>query len=58
MEGTQEEELPRRFDEKIVLEIEDGSDHERPLIRMRDTRAEEAWVSTSIDAVVSLSERR
>ncbi len=58
MEGTQEEELPRRFDEKIILEIEDGSDRERPLIRMRDTRAEEAWVSASIDTVVSLSERR
>ncbi|GAA5048434.1 hypothetical protein ACFFQF_08120 [Haladaptatus pallidirubidus] len=58
MEGTQEEELPRRFDDKIILEIEDGSDRERPLIRMCDTRANEAWVSASIDSVISLSEHR
>ncbi|WP_435156038.1 hypothetical protein [Haladaptatus sp. DFWS20] len=58
MESTQEEELPRRFDEKVILEIEDGSDHERPLIRMRDTRAADAWLSASIDTVISLSERR
>ena len=57
MDGTQEE-LPRRFDDETILEIEDGADRERPLIRMRDTRAEEAWVSASIDAVVSLSESR
>ncbi|SIR57567.1 hypothetical protein SAMN05421858_2906 [Haladaptatus litoreus] len=58
MDGTQEETLPRRFDDKIILEIEDGSDKERPLIRMRDTRAEKAWVSASIDTVISLSEHR
>ncbi|MGA9402513.1 MULTISPECIES: hypothetical protein [unclassified Haladaptatus] len=58
MKGTQEEELPRRFDEDVILEIEDGSDRKRPLVRMTDTRRDAAWVSASIDAVISLSEYR
>ncbi|MCO8242531.1 MULTISPECIES: hypothetical protein [unclassified Haladaptatus] len=58
MKGTQEEELPRRFDEDVVLEIEDGSDRKRPLVRMTDTQQDAAWVSASIDAVISLSEYR
>ncbi len=58
MKGTQEEELPRRFDDDIILEIEDGSDRERPLVRITDTQKDAAWVSASIDAVISLSECR
>ncbi|WP_458207501.1 hypothetical protein [Haladaptatus sp. NG-SE-30] len=58
MESTHEEELPQRFDDRTVLEIEDGADRDRPLVRMRDSRDEEAWVASSIDAVVSLSECR
>jgi len=58
MKGTQEEDLPRRFDDDIILEIEDGTDRDRPLVRISDTREETAWVSSSIDSVVSLSECR
>ena len=58
MKGTQEEDLPRRFDENVILEIEDGSDRERPLVRITDTKKDAAWVSASIDAVISLSECR
>ncbi len=58
MKGTQEEDLPRRFDDDVILEIEDGTDRERPLVRISDTREEAAWVSSSIDSVVSLSECR
>ncbi|WP_227352959.1 hypothetical protein [Haladaptatus salinisoli] len=58
MEGTHEEELPERFDDRIVLEIEDGADRERPLVRMRDASDDEAWVESSIETVVSLSEHR
>ncbi|WP_458188765.1 hypothetical protein [Haladaptatus sp. NG-WS-4] len=58
MKGTHDEELPQRFDDRIVLEIEDGADRDRPLVRMRDSSDESAWVASSIDAVVSLSEHR
>lgn len=58
MKGTQEEELPQRFDDQIVLEIEDGADRDRPLVRMRDSSDDDAWVASSIDTVVSLSEYR
>ncbi|WP_227375152.1 hypothetical protein [Haladaptatus halobius] len=58
MEGTHEEELPQRFDDRIILEIEDGADRDRPLVRMRDSSDDGAWVASSIDAVVSLSEYR
>lgn len=63
MSGTHEsrrhdEQLPDRFDERVQLEIEDGAERERPLVRMRDVGENEAWVAAQIDAVVSLSERR
>ncbi|WP_327050512.1 hypothetical protein [Halomicrococcus gelatinilyticus] len=63
MSGTQEsgrhdEQLPDRFDERVELEIEDGADRERPVVRMRDAVENDAWVTAEIDAVVSLSEHR
>ncbi|WP_433626102.1 hypothetical protein [Halomicrococcus sp. NG-SE-24] len=56
--STHEEQLPQRFDERVELEIEDGAERERPLVRMRDATDDEAWVAANIDAVVSLSEHR
>lgn len=58
MKGTHDDELPQRFDDDVILEIEDGSDRERPLVRMTDRLEDAAWVSASIDAVISLSECR
>ena len=56
--GRHDEQLPDRFDDRVQLEIEDGADRERPVVRMRDVARDEAWVTSQIDAVVSLSEYR
>lgn len=55
MRGRHNQRLPERFDEEVVLEIED-SDDGRPTVRMQDRSVSEAWISAEIDAVVSLPE--
>lgn len=55
---NRDDQLPDRFDERVSLEIEDGANRERPLVRMRDADEEMAWVAASIDVIESLSECR
>lgn len=55
MRGRQNEKLPGRFDEQVLLEIED-SESGRPTVRMQDRTASEAWISADITALVSLPE--
>ncbi|WP_167599382.1 hypothetical protein [Halorussus marinus] len=55
MRGSQNEQLPARFDEEVQLQIDDATDG-RPTVRMQDRRVSEAWISADISALVSLPE--
>lgn len=49
--------LPERFDSQLTLEIEDEADGE-PLATIRDEDDADAWLTTTVDSVVSLPELR
>lgn len=55
MRGSHNTELPERFDEQVVLEIDDDTDG-RPTVRMQDQADDSAWIAADIQALVSLPE--
>lgn len=56
MRGRQNERLPERFDERVILDIDDDTDG-RPTVRIQDESAPDAWITADIQALVSLPER-
>ncbi|USZ66987.1 hypothetical protein NGM10_09615 [Halorussus salilacus] len=55
MRGSHNRKLPKRFDDRVTLEIEDDADG-RPTVRMQDRTSPEEWISADISALVSLPE--
>jgi hypothetical protein len=56
MRGKQNTRLPERFDEQVMLEIEEDDAGGKPTVRMQDQSATDAWISADIQALVSLPE--